>query len=80
MTALDMSQSGANKLRQWREQTQLKQRHVAQRLDVDQGYVSAWERGDRRPSLENAVALERLTEGAVCVEDWVDNEPQAAAS
>lgn len=61
---------GAERLYQWRVRRKLKQRHVAQAIDVDQSLISNWENGGRTPGLDVAVALERYTDGFVKCEHW----------
>lgn len=50
----------------------------AARLGVSKSYLSELEHGKKRPSLEIAVEIERLTEGAVPAASWVP-EPKEAA-
>ena len=51
-----------NKLKFLRLHAKLTQAEVAQRLDVDQGSVSNWERGLHRPSAKYRRALAELYE------------------
>jgi DNA-binding transcriptional regulator YdaS (Cro superfamily) len=46
------------------------QADLADKLGVDQTLVSKWLSGHRRPNVDNALAIERLTGGAVPVESW----------
>ena len=48
----------------------------AERLGVSRSYLSDVVNGNRRPSLDLAVRIARLTGGAVPVESWV---PDASA-
>jgi transcriptional regulator with XRE-family HTH domain len=47
----------------------------AERLGVSRSYLSDVLNGNRRPSLDLAVRIARLTGGAVPVESWVPGEP-----
>ncbi|MTH79396.1 helix-turn-helix domain-containing protein [Paracoccus aestuariivivens] len=50
----------------------LKRAVFADQLGIGRGYLSGLESGKKRPSLELAVRIERLTGGAVPVASWVD--------
>ena len=54
----------------WREEQHLSQEEAAGQLGVSQGTWGAWETGTKRPDLHNALALERLSEGALRAADW----------
>ncbi|MDK8874708.1 helix-turn-helix transcriptional regulator [Paracoccus sp. SSJ] len=62
----------------------LKRAVVAENLGIGRAYLSGLESGKKKPSLELAVKIARLTGGAVPVESWVDPEvsaiPQPAAT
>lgn len=63
-------------LREWRHKHKLSQIDLAKTLGVYQSTVSKWEsyeegHGQDRPSLDQAVALERLTLGKVKASSWV---------
>jgi DNA-binding XRE family transcriptional regulator len=74
-----MAFSGSGLLRSWRKQNALTQVALAESLGVKQGVVSAWETGEFAPNLENAVRIERRTEGAVPVASWTSDAEQGAA-
>lgn len=56
---------------------QLKQRDVARQLGISGGYLSELVNGIKTPSLDLAVAIERLTQGAVPAASWVPDAPAA---
>jgi transcriptional regulator with XRE-family HTH domain len=43
---------------------------VARDLDVSHPLISEWEKGTRKPGVELALRLEKLTGGAVPIESW----------
>lgn len=43
---------------------------VATELDVSHSLLSEWEKGTRKPGVELALRVERLTDGAVPIERW----------
>jgi hypothetical protein len=54
---------------------------LAGALGMGESAIWAWLAGNNRPSLENAVVLERLTEGAVPASSWADpSEVEARVS
>jgi transcriptional regulator with XRE-family HTH domain len=65
-----------NKLQQHLETHNIARREFADRIGVDQSVLSRFCRGLARPGLDNAVAIERATDGAVPASYWVD-EAQA---
>lgn len=60
--------------RQWREERKVKQSEMAAKLGVSQSYLSQVETGARRSNLELALAIERVTEGAIPAASWVQPE------
>lgn len=78
---------GTERFRAWRESTGESQAEVAKRIGVHQTMVGFIERGERRPNVDIAVAIERETkdwsEGPILVTEWVrepvESEPEAAA-
>jgi len=69
---------GSERLKQWREANTILQRAVGFALDVDTTRVSSWERGSARPTLAQAVRLERFTDGYVKCEHWFQEAEQVA--
>jgi transcriptional regulator with XRE-family HTH domain len=51
------------------------QRAFACRLGISGAFLSQIMAGNRRPSLDLAIRIARLTGGAVPVESWVPGEP-----
>lgn len=66
-----------NILRKFRSDKKVRQSDMAEALGVSQGTISKIECGDALPSLELAVAIERVTKGAVSASSWV---PEVAAA
>ena len=66
------------KLKQWREEAGLTQQELADRLGVHVQYVSAIERGARRPGMGVAVRIRDVTNGAISVEDLAPPPRKAA--
>jgi transcriptional regulator with XRE-family HTH domain len=68
------------RLRQLREQRGLSQKDLAVQLGVRQSAISWWERGEREPSLSNAVKAAEFF--GVNVQYFVDtaSKPDAATS
>lgn len=60
----------AEKLKEWRDGLGLSQAEAARRIDSTQGAWGPWERGGKAPDLHNALAIERLTGGAVPAVGW----------
>lgn len=58
-------------LKKWRESSGLTQQAVAAALGVHVQYVSALERGARRPGMKVATAIRDLTGGAVSLDALV---------
>ena len=48
---------------------------LAKEMGISRPYLSLILTGRRRPSLELAIRIERLTDGAVPVSSWIANEP-----
>jgi len=48
-----------------------KRESIADSLDISRSYLSLLESGTKRPSLDLAVRIERLTDGAVPATSWV---------
>lgn len=60
-----------DKLREWRKAKGLTLVAAAGRLGLTSpSTVSEYERGSRRPSFASAKAIQRITRGAVRVEEW----------
>ena len=58
-------------------ETKTTQSKIAKALGVREATVSAWKAGGR-PRLHLALALERMTDGAVPVSSWVEDQEGAA--
>lgn len=57
----------------------VKQETLAERLGVTQGTISRLKCDAAKPSLELAVQIERITNGAVPVSSWVAEKEKGAA-
>jgi transcriptional regulator with XRE-family HTH domain len=60
----------ATALADWRIEQNLTQAEAAEKIGVSRAAWQAWE-GGVPPGLGNALALEKLTEGAVTAAEWV---------
>lgn len=58
-------------LREYAKANGLTQERLAKKLGVTQGVVSSLMTNRNRPSLELAVKIERLTDGAVPARSWI---------
>jgi transcriptional regulator with XRE-family HTH domain len=68
-------------LKKWRESKGLTQQELATELGIHVQYVSALERGARRPGMGVATRIREFTEGAVSIDQLVpvkSSERQAA--
>ncbi len=54
------------------------QSDIAMKFGISQAYLSQILSGKRRPSLDLAIRIERLTDGAVPATSWVEQEDTAA--
>lgn len=64
---------GSRKLRAWRKRRVPKMtlKIAGEAIGVSHSSWSEWEGGSRTPSLEKALVVEALTDGAVTIEDWL---------
>ncbi len=60
-----------NQLRAYLAQNNIRQSALAETLGVSNGYMSQIINGDKRPSLDLAVKIEDVTDGAVTARSWV---------
>ncbi|RHZ90423.1 hypothetical protein D1114_23325 [Cereibacter sphaeroides] len=65
-------------LRIYITQTQTKQSCLAEALGISRGYLSELVGGTKRPGLDLACAIERITKGAVPVACWVTSKELGA--
>jgi transcriptional regulator with XRE-family HTH domain len=68
---------GPERLKSWRRERP--QREVAPLFRVTQAAYSGWETGSSEPSIDNALRIAEVTEGAVPVESWKRTESGEAA-
>jgi transcriptional regulator with XRE-family HTH domain len=59
------------KLSRWLDAQGMSRYELAARLDIARPHVDRICRGVRRPSLELAIAIEKLTDGAVPAASWI---------
>ncbi len=69
-----MRSKGAAKLVAWREGLGLNQSKAAEKLGVGQGTLSEWEAGKKKPDVDNANRIARVSRGAVPVALWSQDE------
>lgn len=62
---------GRRKLRRYLAKHRLTQEAFAALADVPGPQVSLWLRGERKPGLASAFAIQQATAGAVRAEDWL---------
>lgn len=62
----------------WIEQTGAKARTVARAVGLSDAEFSKIRRGRRLPTLEQAFAIERATDGAVPAASWIETAPLGA--
>lgn len=61
-----------SKLTTYLSETSTSQAKLSEALGISRGHMSLLASGERKPSLELAVAIERATDGAVPASSWVD--------
>jgi hypothetical protein len=59
-----------SKLSRWLDAAGMTRYELAERLKIGRGHADRICRGERRPSLELAVEIERLTDGAIPASTW----------
>lgn len=57
-------------LSRWLDRTGKSRQELADELGIARSHVDRLCRGDRRPSLELALDIEKLTDGAVAASEW----------
>lgn len=67
------------RLRAWREAEGLSQVVAAEMADVRQATWSDWENDRKKPQIEQAVAIQRITKGVIGVELWGESEEEHRA-
>jgi hypothetical protein len=67
-----------SKLSRWIDDHKLDRGEVAARLGIGRTYLDKLCREEGRPSLEIAIAIEKLTSGAVPAADWLRVLPHSA--
>lgn len=66
-----------NPLKRYLKRAKLSQRQFALSTGSQEGQVSAWVRGIRRPSLDEAFRLESVTKGAIPASAWTSHRDAA---
>ena len=56
---------------EWMRVTGMSQNEMSRRTGIAQTTIGRWCRGDHRPSIKAALAIQDLTYGAVRLTDWV---------
>jgi transcriptional regulator with XRE-family HTH domain len=62
--------SGGARLRDWRESAGLSQGALADMVGLTQPELSRVELGDRRPTIDQMFAIEKVTKNRVSVDSW----------
>ena len=70
---MEPDSKGREALNRWMEATGMSQSEVSRRTGIAQTTVGRWCRGEHRPSIRAAMAIEDLTYGAVRLVDWVSS-------
>ncbi len=71
---------GAERFRTWRLNKGIPQRIVGERLEVATNSVTMFETGARVPGLARAVQIEKLTDGFVRAEHWLQPAKTSVAA
>lgn len=64
---------GPRLLRRYLDETKQKPRDLSRAARIDESLLSRWLHGDRRPDLDNAIRLERHTQGKVPASAWTSS-------
>jgi transcriptional regulator with XRE-family HTH domain len=67
---------GAVKLKKWRLKAGKSQAEVSRQVNVSPAAWCHWESFKKKPDLQNATAVEKLTGGLVTIADWLKELPQ----
>ena len=65
------------KLSEWIDARELTREQVAQRLEIGRTYLDKLCRAQSRPSLELALKIDKMTDGAVPATDWLKVPPHS---
>jgi len=68
------------KMRMFLKAHGLTQREAAAKLDISRPHLAQIVSGAKRPGLDLALRIERLTDGAVPVSSWARREPSEDAA
>jgi transcriptional regulator with XRE-family HTH domain len=66
-------------LERWLKKNRLSQNQFAEQSGISQSLLSKYIRGARRPNVDQALAIERATDGGVPVEQWESTTAKSAA-
>lgn len=66
------------RLREYLTHTGMTPIQFAEWVGVSKQKVWAWLRGDRKPKLKEIERIDRITQGAIKPEDWLDRPPAVA--
>jgi DNA-binding transcriptional regulator YdaS (Cro superfamily) len=66
-------------LERWLARNEVSQAEFARRTGITQSAISKYISGDRQPMLDEALAIERATHGAVPVEEWETDTASGAS-
>jgi len=76
---MTIAMQGATLLAEWRAQQGLKQGVAAKMMGVSQTSFSDYERGRKKPRIEHAISIDRVTGGHVPVAAWGESASQTKA-
>lgn len=71
--------AGPELLRKWRERAGLGLTAAALKLGIDPNLFSKFEKGARRPGLDNAFLIQNGTDGSVPADSWLSVDDAQAA-
>ncbi len=57
-------------LRSWRKEREWSQKKLAKMLGIQQGSLAAYETNARKPRIDIAARIEKVTEGAIVMQGW----------
>lgn len=66
-------------LERWLKRKKISQNQFAEKSGISQSLLSKYIRRTRRPNVDQALAIERATDGAVPVEEWESSAAKGAA-
>ncbi len=65
-------------LKRWLTRHRVSQSQFARDAGITQSAISKYVNGERQPNIDQALAIERATDGQVSVEEWETDAAKAA--